>query len=88
MFNDRIVEESPGMVLGIVRINNMKQVHFSRNPKIVEFLYEYVHEFSEGVDRMLKNQRNKSTFGAFIFPLFALRNVLGGGDAKMLLEHL
>lgn len=41
---------------GIVRLNSMRQVHFSRNPKIVAFLheYDYVQEFGEGVDRIYK----------------------------------
>ena len=53
-FDDRIVVESPGSLPGIVRLNNIRQVHFSRNPKIAAFLHEYnyVQEFGEGVDRM------------------------------------
>lgn len=56
MFDDRIVVESPENLSGIVRLNNMRQVHFSRNPKIAAFLheYDYVQEFGEGVDRMYK----------------------------------
>lgn len=56
MFDNRIVVESPGNLPGIVRLNNMRQVHFSRNPKIAAFLheYDYVQEFGEGVDRMYK----------------------------------
>ena len=54
MFDDRLVVESPGTLPGIVRLNNMRHVHFSRNPKIAQFLheYEYVQEFGEGVDRL------------------------------------
>lgn len=54
MFDDRITVESPGILPGIVRLNNLRTVHFSRNPKIARFLqeYEYVKEFGEGVDRM------------------------------------
>lgn len=54
MFDDRITVESPGTLPGIVRLNNMRHVHFSRNPKIAQFLheYEYVQEFGEGVDRL------------------------------------
>lgn len=54
MFVDRITVESPGILPGIVRLNNLRTVHFSRNPKIAEFLhqYEYVKEFGEGIDRM------------------------------------
>lgn len=60
MFNDRITVESPGSLPGIVRLNNIRTVHFSRNPKIVEFLhrYEYVKEFGEGVDRMFKEMED------------------------------
>ncbi len=54
MFDDHITVESPGSLPGIVRLNNMREVHFSRNPKIAGLLheYEYVREFGEGIDRM------------------------------------
>lgn len=54
MFDDRLVVESPGTLPGIVRLNNMRHVHFSRNPKIAQFLheFEYVQEFGEGLDRL------------------------------------
>ena len=54
MFDDRIVFETPGKLPGIVRTDNIRHTHFSRNPKIAEFLkaYDYVKEFGEGVDRM------------------------------------
>ncbi len=56
MFDDQIVVESPGNLPGIVRLNSMRSVHFSRNQKIAAFLheYDYVQEFGEGVDRMYK----------------------------------
>ena len=56
MFDDRIAVESPGNLPGIVRLNNMRQVHFSRNPKIAAYLheYDYVQEFGEGVDRIYR----------------------------------
>lgn len=56
MFNNRIVFETPGKLPGIVRIDNIRHTHFSRNPKIAEYLkaYDYVKEFGEGVDRMCK----------------------------------
>lgn len=59
MFDDRIIVESPGNLPGIVRLNNIRQVHFSRNPKIASFLHEYnyVQEFGEGVDRMYREDR-------------------------------
>ena len=60
MFDDRITVESPGILPGIVRLTNLRTVHFSRNPKIAEFLhqYEYVKEFGEGVDRMFNEMEN------------------------------
>ncbi len=56
MFDDHFTVDSPGMLPGIVRTNNIREIHFSRNPKIFEFLheYEYVKEFGEGVDRMYR----------------------------------
>lgn len=56
MFDDRIVFETPGKLPGIVRTDNIRHTHFSRNPKIAEYLkaYDYVKEFGEGVDRMCR----------------------------------
>ena len=54
MFDDRVVVESPGKLPGLVRADNIRFTHFSRNPKIAEFLknYKFVKEFGEGVNRM------------------------------------
>ena len=54
MFDDRLVVESPGRLPGLVRAENIRHTHFSRNPKIAEFLknYNYVKEFGEGIDRI------------------------------------
>ena len=56
MFDNHLTVESPGMLPGLVRTNNIREIHVSRNPKIFEFLheYEYVKEFGEGVDRMFR----------------------------------
>ena len=56
MFDNRIVVESPGKLPGMVRAENIRFTHFSRNPKIAEFLkaYDFVKEYGEGVDRMCK----------------------------------
>ena len=45
------------MLPGIVRVNNIREFHFSRNPKIVELLTEYdlVKEYGEGVDRVFRD---------------------------------
>ena len=57
MFDDHFVVESPGILPGLVRINNIREFHFSRNPKVVELLNEYdlVKEFGEGVDRIYRD---------------------------------
>lgn len=56
LFDDRLRVESPGTLPGLVRLNTMRNVHFSRNPKIAAFLrdYGFVKEFGEGIDRMCK----------------------------------
>ena len=56
MFDDRLVFETPGKLPSIVRTDNIRHTHFSRNPKIAEYLkaYDYVKEFGEGVDRMCR----------------------------------
>lgn len=54
MFDNHIVVESPGKLPGLVRADNIRYTHFSRNPKIAEYLkaYDFVKEYGEGVDRM------------------------------------
>jgi ATP-dependent DNA helicase RecG len=54
MFDDYIVVESSGRLSGLVRADNIRSTHFSRNSKIAEFLknYKFTKEFSEGVNRM------------------------------------
>ena len=56
IFDHHYVVESPGILPGMVRIDNIRQMHFSRNPKIVQFMQQYklVKEFGEGVDRMFR----------------------------------
>ena len=60
MFDDHFLVESPGTLPGLVRINNIREYHFSRNPKIVELLNEYdlVKEFGEGVDRTYRDMKS------------------------------
>ncbi len=57
MFDDHFTVESPGILPGVVRINNIREFHYSRNPMIVELLNEYdmVKEFGEGVDRIYRD---------------------------------
>jgi len=57
MFDDHFTVESPGILPGLVRVSNIREFHFSRNPMIVELLNEYdlVKEFGEGVDRIYRD---------------------------------
>ncbi|MDO4194578.1 MAG: ATP-binding protein [Prevotellaceae bacterium] len=54
MFDNRLVFETPGNFPGQVRADNIRHTHFSRNPRIAQFLkvYDYVKEFGEGIDRI------------------------------------
>ena len=56
--DDRLVFESPGKLPGQVKPSNIRNTHFSRNPKIAAFLkaYHYVKEFGEGMDRICREQ--------------------------------
>ena len=60
MFDDHFAVESPGILPGLVRISNIREFHFSRNPKIVELLteYEFVKELGEGVDRIYREMES------------------------------
>jgi ATP-dependent DNA helicase RecG len=56
MFDDRLEVESPGKLPGLVRLHNMREIHFSRNPLIARVMAEmkYMRELGEGVDRMIR----------------------------------
>jgi len=55
LFDDRVEVESPGKLPGLVRVHNMRRIHFSRNPLITRVMteMEYTRELGEGVDRMI-----------------------------------
>ena len=57
--------ESPGRLPGLVRADNIRHTHFSRNPKIAEFLrvFNFVKEYGEGVDRMCLEMETKGLRG-------------------------
>ena len=95
MFDDRLVFETPGKLPGIVRTDNIRHTHFSRNPKIAEYLkaYDYVKEFGEGVDRMC---RELSAIGtkepqyhlvAFIMKASVWANVLEEGQEETISDQ-
>ncbi len=56
LFDDHMTVESPGIMPGLVRPYNIREMHFSRNPKIAQYMrnYKLVKEFGEGVDRMFR----------------------------------
>jgi ATP-dependent DNA helicase RecG len=59
-FEDRLEVESPGRLPGLVRVQNIRNTRFSRNPHIARTLAEmtdYVREMNEGVERMYEEMR-------------------------------
>lgn len=82
MFDDRLVFETPGDLPGLVRPDNIRHTHFSRNPKIAQYLkaYKYVKEFGEGMDRIYRelnvNHANapKVHLDAFILKISVYKN--------------
>ena len=63
MFDNRLVFESPGRLPGMVKPSNIRHTHFSRNPKIAQFLkaYDFVKEFGEVVDRVCRELEANGT---------------------------
>jgi len=63
MFDNRLVFESPGRLPGMVKPSNIRHTHFSRNPKIAQFLkaYGFVKEFGEGMDRVCRELEANGT---------------------------
>ena len=56
-FDDRLEIESPGRLSGLVRVQNIQNMRFSRNPHIARVLAEmtgYVRELNEGVRRIFE----------------------------------
>ena len=87
MFDDRLVFETPGKFPGIVRSDNIRHTHFSRNQKIAEFLkaYKYVREFGEGVDRMCKELEAKGLHDPkYILTAFILKSTVYAYNVKEL----
>ncbi len=60
MYDDRVEILSPGKLPSIVNINNIKEVRYSRNPKIARALTEFgwVRELGEGVKRIYEEMNN------------------------------
>lgn len=56
MYSDRLEVISPGGLPGFITIENIKDEHFSRNPHIVNGLFQwgYIEELGLGIDRMIE----------------------------------
>lgn len=56
MFTDRLEISSPGGLPGYITIDNIVDEHFSRNPRIVNGLFQwgYIEELGLGVDLMIE----------------------------------
>ena len=74
-----VVFETPGDLPGLVRPDNIRHTHFSRNPKIAQYLkaYKYVKEFGEGIDRICSELETKGcTIPSFHVDAFILKATL------------
>jgi ATP-dependent DNA helicase RecG len=56
MFSDRLEVISPGGLPGYITVDNIVDEHYSRNPRIVNGLYQwgYIEELGLGIDRMIE----------------------------------
>jgi ATP-dependent DNA helicase RecG len=57
MFDDRMEVISPGGLPGYITVDNIVEEHFSRNPRIVNGLFQwgFIEELGLGVDRMIED---------------------------------
>lgn len=86
MLDDRLVFESPGRLPGTVKPSNIRHTHFSRNPKIAQFLkaYDYVKEFGEGVDRVCRElEANGTPHLSFHLDDFILKITIPKGSSQV-----
>lgn len=56
MYSDRLEVISPGGLPGFITVDNIIDEHFSRNPRIVNGLFQwgYIEELGLGIDRMVE----------------------------------
>lgn len=54
MYDDRLEFDSPGKLPGMVRLHNIKEFRYSRNPRVAVTLseFKYVRRWGEGIDRI------------------------------------
>ena len=60
MFDDRLEVISPGGLPGYITVDNIVEEHFSRNPRLVNGLFQwgFIEELGLGVDRMIEDMVN------------------------------
>lgn len=56
MYADRLEVISPGGLPGFITVDNLVEEHFSRNPRLVNGLFQwgYIEELGLGIDRMIE----------------------------------
>ena len=56
MYSDRLEVLSPGGLPGFITVDNIVDEHFSRNPRVVNGLFQwgYIEELGLGIDRMME----------------------------------
>ena len=61
VWDDRIEVRSPGPVPGHITIDNMRDEHYSRNPRIMRVLKTVglVEEYGDGIDRMYREMESR-----------------------------
>ena len=61
VWDDRIEVRSPGPLPGHITIDNMRDEHYSRNPRIMRVLKTIglVEEYGEGIDRMYREMESR-----------------------------
>lgn len=59
--DDRIEVRSPGPLPGHITLENMREEHYSRNPRIMRVLktMRLVEEYGEGIDRMYREMESR-----------------------------
>lgn len=60
MFDDRLEVLSPGGLPGYITVDNIVEEHFSRNPRLVNGLFQwgFIEELGLGIDRMIEDMVN------------------------------
>lgn len=80
-----VIFESPGKLPGLVRADNIRFTHFSRNPMIAGFLknYKFVKEFGEGDNRMCNELEQVGLKApAYYTNAFMLQTVIYNSNAE------